>query len=159
MTKSKSLLVRQGMFVLVVLVLVGFVDAQTNSRDKTAIEKIKNLSASQLDRELPSIRFPMWLVETVEKGQEIKWEVNDCGEQDGSGRRTDFPICVDATVKTQDNITVSVCIVVGTYKRGVFGRPELWGIWINADKKQPQVLMDLKQIPKHILALREENNN
>lgn len=159
MTKSKSLLVRQGMFVLVVLVLVGFVDAQTNSRDKTAIEKIKNLSASQLDRELPSIRFPMWLVETVEKGQEIEWEVNDCGEQDGSGRRTDFPICVDATVKTQDNITVSVCIVVGTYKRGVFCRPELWGIWINADKKQPQVLMDLKQIPKHIFALREENNN
>lgn len=98
-------------------------------------------------------------MDTVEKGQRIEWEVNDCGEQDGSGRQTDFPICVDATVKTKDDITVAVSIVVGTYKRGVIGRPEIWGIWITADKKQPQVLMDLKQISKNILALREEINN
>lgn len=57
MAKLKSLL-RQGPFVLLVLVFVGFVDAQSNSRDKTAVEKIKNLSVSALDRELPSIRFP-----------------------------------------------------------------------------------------------------
>ncbi len=66
----------------------------------------------------------------IGKAQKIGWEVNDCGEQDGSGRQKDFPICVQATGHTDDLIDVNVMIVVGTDRRGIVGKPTTWGIWV-----------------------------
>ncbi|MGB9105471.1 MAG: hypothetical protein WCC59_11990, partial [Terriglobales bacterium] len=108
---------------LIVLIAVGAV-GQT-PRDRKAIAHTKAILVSQLDPKLPAIGFERWLIKEAGEGAEIRWEVNDCGEQTGTAedRGSDFPLCVEAEAHMRDKRVIVVSIAVGTYQSGIAGKP------------------------------------
>lgn len=134
---------------------VETVGAQREERDAKAISKVKNIAVSRLDKKLSSLSFSRWFSRTLRNKQPALWELNDCGEQDGSGRQKDFPICVQAYAKTSDQIAVTVMIAVGTHKRGIFGKPVTWGIWVGSDQVSSIVLDRLNDLPKALVKHRK----
>lgn len=145
-----------GIFiVLAAFFLVSEIGAQNTTRDAKAIAKIKNLQVFRLDRRLPAKSFSQWFGKVIGKSQKIEWEVNDCGEQDGSGRQKDFPICVQARAYTVDLIEVSVLVTVGTHRRGIVGKPSVWGIWVETRQNVSKDLDALSDLPQELVRLKQ----
>ena len=96
-----------------------------HARDAKAIAK--QMPVSELDSTLPSISFEKWL--GIEAGREadIRWEVNDCGEQTGTAadRGRDFPMCVEADAAMKDKRSIVIMIAVGSFKKGITGKPSV----------------------------------
>jgi hypothetical protein len=121
----------QTSLALCFLLLAAHLCAQPRSEDKmerAAIQRVKNLLVSSLDRSLPNVSLEFFL-KNEGGGAPVKWEVNDCGEQTGNpaadeGR--DFPMCVEARMDLKDGHTVTVVVTVGTFKRGLVGAPTLF---------------------------------
>jgi hypothetical protein len=132
----KRTLLRTGLFVFVLLTQV-LASPQNNSYVKRALAYAKRLQVSQLDPKLPDRAFAQWFKEIVGPNSKIKWEVNDCGEQTGGpadiGRY--FPTCVEADAKLPDNRSVVVRITVGTFHKGITGRPTLWDAFVEENNK------------------------
>lgn len=128
--------------------------AQSNKRDAKAIKMIKNLQVSSLDKRLPATSFSQWIGQVIGRSQKIEWEVNDCGEQDGSGRQKDFPICVQASAFTVNRIEVNVLVTVGTHKRGIVGRPAVWGIWVIKNQNESQNIDALSDLSQELVRLK-----
>src|ERR1700686_2151911 len=66
--------------------------------DQAAIQQAKRVLVSSLDSTLPKVSLEFFL-NYESGGADIRWEVNDCGEQTGNpatDRGTDTPICVEA---------------------------------------------------------------
>ena len=143
--------------VIVTLCLVPEIWAQNEKRDAKAIAMVKNLKVSRLDKRLPAVGFLQWFGNVFGKSQRIKWEVNDCGEQDGSGRQKDLPICVQALVPSVDRIEVTVMVVVGTHKRGVVGKPAVWGIWVQPKNKESKEMNELSDLVEELTRLKGIN--
>jgi|SRR5208337_1663981 len=97
----------------------------TNARDARLIRQVQEISVSQLDPILPPVSFERWLHVEAGADAEFHWEVNDCGEQTGTAadRGRDFPMCVEAQADMKDRRTIVVSIAVGTFKKGVVGKP------------------------------------
>lgn len=140
--------------VIVTFCLVPEICAQNERRDVKAITMVKNLKASRLDKRLPAVGFLRWLGNVVGKSQRIEWEINDCGEQNGSGRQKDFPICAQAHAHTVDRIEVTVMVVVGTHKRGIVGKPAVWGIWVQPKNKESKELDELSELVEELARLK-----
>ena len=90
--------------------------------DAKAIAAAGNTSVRRIEPSLPNQAFARWLRDLVGAQAEIKWEVNDCGEQTGdpaSDKGRDFPMCAEAQVALAGNRRVSVSLSVGTFKTGV----------------------------------------
>ncbi|MFZ1700655.1 MAG: hypothetical protein WBO10_00830 [Pyrinomonadaceae bacterium] len=119
-----------GVLVLLAGGLNWSAQAQNEKHDSIAIARVKAISVSKLERKLPTTRFSSWLTRLIKPSKPIEWEVNDCGEQDGSGNQPDFPICVQASGLTRDQIQVTVFVTVGSHKRGLIGSPKVWGVWL-----------------------------
>jgi hypothetical protein len=135
--------------------LVSALLGQNEERDSRAIAKIKNIRVSKLDDRLPGESFVRWFGKVVGTAQKIDWEVNDCGEQDGSGRQKDFPICVQAHAITLDHVEVSIMIVVGSHRQGLTRKPGVWGIWVEAKPNPSKVLDELNSLPKELRDIRK----
>jgi len=136
------------------LVMIAFVvgcEAQNRRRDAAAIGKIKRISVAKLDPKLRPKPLLRWLQGIVGRSRQITWEVNDCGEQDGSGRQRDFPICVAADTKLADGTEVSILVVVGSYRRGIVGKPQIWWIYL---KNKEGALTDVDRLSQLPGALR-----
>lgn len=136
--------------VILGLCVVPEVYVQNVKRDARAIAMVKKLQVSRLDRRLPAVSFLQWFGNTIGRSQKIEWEINDCGEQDGSGRQKDFPICVQALAETVDRIEVTVMVVVGTHKRGIVGKPAVWGIWAQPKNKKSKEMDELSDLVKEL---------
>jgi hypothetical protein len=134
------------MIVLFTFCLVTEVGAQNERRDAKAVAMIKNLRVSRLDRRLPGLSFSRWFVLWLADHSLSNGEVNDCGEQDGSGRQRDFPICVQAFAHTGNSVEVTVMIAVGTYRRGIVGKPAVWGIWLKSKNMESELMDELSDL-------------
>ena len=91
-----------------------------------AIEAAKNTNVHQVEPSLPNQAFAEWLRGVAGTHIEIKWEVNDCGEQTGDpswDKGRDFPMCAEAQVALGGSREVSVSLSVGTLKNGVSTGP------------------------------------
>lgn len=108
----------------------GLSEEERNKRDTKAINKVKRLSVSELDKKLTETPFEEWFSKVVGQKVSKSWEVNDCGEQTGDGEGRDFPICVDVSAVENDSFSVSVLVAVGTHKKGVVGKPEVFWIYL-----------------------------
>ena len=100
--------------------------------EKAAIQRVKNVPVSSLDRSLPKVSLEFFLKNEGE-GVPIRWEVNDCGEQTGSpavDQERDFPMCVAADMELRDRRTVTVLVSVGTFKSGSVGVPTVFSVAI-----------------------------
>jgi hypothetical protein len=97
--------------------------SSTNKTEKAAIRRVKTLIVSSFDRSLPNVSLKFFL-EYEAGGAPIKWEVNNCGELDGTpatGDRRAPPMCVEADFETKNSSAVNVLVSVGTFK----GRPSV----------------------------------
>jgi hypothetical protein len=87
-----------------------------------AIEAAKSTNVHQIEPSLPNKAFEEWLRAVTGTQVDIKWEVNDCGEQTGDpslDKGRDFPMCAEAQVTLRGNRRLSVSLSVGTFKNGV----------------------------------------
>jgi hypothetical protein len=141
---------------LLLLMAVGAV-GQT-PRDRKMIDYAKAIPVSQLDAKLPATPFEKWLIKQAGEGAQITWEVNDCGEQTGSPEDADndFPICVEADAHLRDKRVIVVSIAVGTYKKGITGKPVTWWITVGKDPKSDEPLDKLSEVPEELSAGSEE---
>ena len=98
------------------------------SLDERAIGFAKALPVSRLDARMPRQPFDAWFQKLVGSQAKVTWETNDCGEQTGSpaDAQRDFPICVEVGAALADGRKVAVQIAVGTFQKGISGRPVVW---------------------------------
>ncbi|MGD0201796.1 MAG: hypothetical protein ABSD27_13680 [Bryobacteraceae bacterium] len=92
------------------------------ARDAKAIEKAKHTNVHQIEPSLPNRAFAQWMRDLAGTQAEIKWGVNDCGEQTGNpalDKRRDLPMCVEAQVTPAGKRKFSVGLSVGTLHTGV----------------------------------------
>jgi hypothetical protein len=119
-----------GFLVLVVAgaVLAQQSNASNQSLEQRAIGAAKQVSAKELDRQLPEQSFEKWFQEFVGANVNVTWEANDCGEQSGDPATTpaDPPLCAQASALVGDEDGVTVMIAVGTYKKGISGKPAVF---------------------------------
>jgi len=97
-------------------VLLGIsVSAQTRS-EKRWIRHLKAAPVSQIDSTLPAQPFDAWLKALV-RPEEPVYEVNDCGERNGSPdeQGKEFPLCVNVTAKVSSLRKANLTFIVGTY--------------------------------------------
>lgn len=111
------------------ILMSGF---QMQQIEQQALDRAKQLSGFQLDPELPRMKLGDWVAGVVGPTAKISWEVNDCGEQTGSpaDRSRDMPMCVGVTAKISDSRRVSILIFVGTTKKGLVEKPEVYAVLI-----------------------------
>jgi hypothetical protein len=133
--------------------LIAMVAAGQTPRDRKAIAYTKALLVSQLDPKLSAIPFERWLIKEAGEGAQISWEVNDCGEQTGNAedRDSDFPLCVEAEARMRDKRVIVVSIAVGTYQRGITGKPATWWITVGHDPSSDPALKTLSDVPLKLI--------
>jgi hypothetical protein len=124
---------RRTILSLLFLLLTFCARAQGPSADKTeigAIQRVKTLPISSLDRSLPKVTLEFFLKYEGE-GAPIKWEVNDCGEQTrdtGLDDGRDSARCVQADIGLKDGRAATVLVSVGTFKRGPVDVPNVYSV-------------------------------
>jgi hypothetical protein len=91
------------------------------------IKAIRSVKDHLVDDGDTKVKLEDWMTKRFPKSSKIVWEVNDCGEQSGNPDQKDFPICAEASTKVEEQ-NYSVSYSVGTYKKGLVGRPQFW--WI-----------------------------
>ena len=124
------------------------------ARDASAIEAAKNTTVRRLDPSLPDKAFAIWLRDLVGPEAEIKWEVNDCGEQTGNpsvDKGRDFPMCTETEVAIQGACRLHVVLSVGTFRTGIKAgsasffyavliKPDGSRIWIKNLSRLPEAI-------------------
>lgn len=137
-------------FVIAVLAacLPGLTAAQAEWEDK-AIITVQQLPANKLDPELPKERLAKWLARISAPAARIHWEINDCGEQTGTAADAgrDIPACVEASASMADERQVLLMIAVGSFKRGMTGKPALFFASVK-DKAGVHSLRHLSELPR-----------
>jgi len=91
-----------------------------------AIQPVKTLLISSLDRSLPKVTLEFFLKYEGE-GAPIKWEVNDCDEKTRDHGR-DSAMCIQADIGLKDGRAATILVSVGTFKRGQLDVPTVYGV-------------------------------
>ncbi len=144
---------KKYIFVLLILsgtLLLVSVLANAQSNEKRIIAYAKKIQVSSLDSTLPNQPIEVWLKSLIGSKAAISWEVNDCGEQTGvaGDSSIDFPICAEVISKLEDGQKVGIQIIVGTYKTGIKGKPEVFYIYLDnhGEVKSPIKLRELPSL-------------
>ena len=109
-------------FVIVLVLTLNSQQTGTQARDAEAIAKAKDIIVRQIEPSLPDKAFSVWLQGLVGAQADIRWEVNDCGEQTGNpllDKGRDFPMCAEAQVALGGKRKLHIILSVGTFKTGV----------------------------------------
>jgi hypothetical protein len=134
--------------------LANFARAQGPSLGKTehaALQRAKSALVSSLDSSLPKVSLEFFL-NYESGGADIRWEVNDCGEQTGNpvtDRGSDSPMCVEADF-AKDQTSVTVLVSVGTFKNGPCGAPTLFNMTVQGPSGKIHALRRLGDLPKEL---------
>jgi hypothetical protein len=113
-------------YIIVLTLALNSPQTGLQTREVEAIEVAKNTNVHRIERSLPDKAFAVWLRDLVGTQADIKWEVNDCGEQTGNpllDKGRDFPMCASAQVTLAGKRKLSVSLAVGTFKKGVMSGP------------------------------------
>jgi hypothetical protein len=152
-------LVRSILIVVSILTLFVGLQAQTKKKkhphwnwekhQNEVIDYAKKYLVSEIESNVPKMKFADWFQQIVGKEAKVFWDVNDCGEQTGTpeDRGRDFPMCVEASASLGSDVLVSVNIQFGTFKSGITpDKPVVRFIYISREDdfvKQPEKLSDL----------------
>ena len=119
--------------------------------ESAAIQRVKSLHVSSLDRSLPKVTLEFFL--KYEGGDApIRWEVTECREQSGSpavARGPDSAMCVKAEIDLKDR-TAIVLVSVGTFKRGPVDVPSVYGVRVTYLFGATQHLNRLSDLPAEL---------
>jgi TonB family protein len=126
-------------FLSLALWLCGSVasSTQTDSLEKQALSLVRAMPASALDAELPGRPFASWFEHLTGPKAGVIWQLTECGEQivapDQKGQ--DLPACAEVNASLPDGRKVFVRISVGTFKKGLTGKPVLFLAVIEQNKQ------------------------
>lgn len=111
-----------------VLGLFWFSETQNAALEKKAVAIVQQISAAQLDSQLPDRSFSSWFNQVVGPQSGVNWQMTDCGEQPSASphQRRDMPLCVEVVAIRPNQRKVVVNIQVGTMERGIVGTPKLY---------------------------------
>ena len=123
-------------FVIVNVLCVWMAGAtQIESFEKQAISSAQKMSASDLDKALPDCPFAGWFNETIGPDAGVVWQLTECGEPitapDETGQ--DLRACAEINAYLPDRRKVYVAIRVGTFKKGMTGKPSFFLAVIEQD--------------------------
>jgi TonB family protein len=101
---------------------------QVDSFEKQALSLVRAMPASALDAELPGRSFASWFVQVTGPKAGVIWQLTECGEQIVAPDKSeqDLPACAEVNANLPDGRKVFVMISVGTFKKGLTGKPELF---------------------------------
>jgi TonB family protein len=114
---------------------------QTGSFEKQALSLTREMPASDLDDALPAHFFAEWFNKIVGPNAGVVWQLAECGEQVGVPGQPgyDLPACAEISAILQDGRRVFVAISVGTFKKGLTGKPAFLRAVIEQDEQLYQV--------------------
>jgi TonB family protein len=119
--------------------------------EKQALAIVQQLPASHLDPELPDTSFVNWFSQLVGPKAGVVWQLSECGElgdQQNNGE-WDLTACMEANAILPDGRKVMVAIRIGTFKRGISGKPGLRYAIIEHDDQLYQTRR-LRDLPDHL---------
>jgi len=101
---------------------------QVGSFEKQAISSSQKMSASDLDEALPDRPFSGWFNETIGPDAGVVWQLTQCGAPITAPGETgqDLPACAEINALLPDGRKVYVAISVGTFKKGMTGKPSFF---------------------------------
>src|SRR5215471_5974589 len=123
---------------------------QVDSLEKQALSLVRAMPASALDAELPGRSFASWFEQVTGPKAGVIWQLTECGEQivatDQTGQ--DPPACAEVNANLPDGRKVFVRISVGTFKKGLTGKPVLFLAVIEQNEQfyQASRLSDLPEM-------------
>ena len=123
--------------------------AQTASFEKQALVLAQGILASELDASLPKRPFATWFNQLVGPQAGVVWQLTDCGERSVAGR--DLPACAEVNACLPDGRVVIVMITVGTFKKGLTGKPAFFRAVVEHDQQLSQTLR-LRDVPGMLTA-------
>jgi TonB family protein len=126
---------------------------QKGSFEKQALSSAQEIPASDLDGALPGRLFASWFNEIVGPNAGIVWQLTECGEQIGAPGQPgyDLPACAEINATLPDGRKVFVAISVGTFKKGLIGKPTFFRAVIEQNEQFYQVRR-LRDLPKMLRA-------
>ena len=108
-----------GSFILFFLATSGMAQKPPQSNNGSqVITYTQQILVSKLDPHLSKTPLIVWLKNFVSE-KEIRWEVNDCGETDGSGKQENVPMCGVFIVPLSEGRTFWAYISVGSMNKGI----------------------------------------
>jgi len=101
---------------------------QAGSFERRAISSAQRVSASDLDRALPTRPFARWFNKTIGPDAGVVWQMTQCGAPITTPGETgqDLPACAEINARLPDGRNVYVAISVGTFKKGLAGKPSFF---------------------------------
>ncbi len=142
---------------LCMLVNIGI---QVASFEKQAVAVVQQTLAFDLDAELPKLPFADWFKQIAGPQAGMVWQLAECGERntaldkEGQG----LSACVEASAVLPSGVKLVVGIAVGTFKKGLNGKPTFFGAVIESKDRLYQVLR-LRDLPRMLRAPEEKTVN
>jgi TonB family protein len=129
------------------------VAGQTGSLEKQAISSAQEISASDLDAMLPDRPFAGWLSEVIGPKAGVVWQLTECGERIAAsgGAGQDLPACAEVNASLPGGRKLFVVISVGTFKKGLAGKPSFFRAVIEYNERFYQVRR-LSELPQRLRA-------
>jgi hypothetical protein len=120
--------------------------------ERQALATVQQLPVSSLDPELPNTSFANWFSQLVGPNAGVIWQLTECGEfvDRQSTSELDITACTEANAVLPDGRKVMVAIRIGTFKRGISGKP-VFCYAIIEDDDQLRQTRRLRDLPDHLL--------
>jgi TonB family protein len=140
-------------FLSLSLWLCGSAAGQTGSIEKRAISSAQEISASDLDATLPDRPFAGWFSEVIGPKAGVVWQLTECGERIAAsgGAGHDLPACAEVNASLPGGRKVFVVISVGTFKKGLAGKPSFFRAVIEHNERFYQIRR-LSELPQRLRA-------
>src|SRR5688572_28436720 len=155
---SRRLSISQSLLLCAALWLCGSVSGapQAGSFEKQALASARETQASDLDEALPARLFVDWFNKIVGPNAGVVWQLTECGEQIGAPGQPgfDLPACVEINSTLEDGRRIFLAISVGTFKKGLVGKPAFFRAVIEHDDRFYPVRR-LSDLPKMLRAPEE----
>jgi TonB family protein len=129
------------------------VAGQIKAFEKQAISSAQEMSASDLDEWLPNRPFASWFSEVVGPKAGVIWQLTECGERIAAPGEAgqDMPACAEVNASLPGGRKVFVVISVGTFKKGLTGKPSFFRAVIEQNERFYQVHR-LSELPQRLRA-------
>jgi Gram-negative bacterial TonB protein C-terminal len=121
--------------------------------EKQAISSAQEMSASDLDAALPDRPFASWFSEVIGPKAGVVWQLTECGDPLAASGEAgqDLPACAEVNASLPGGRKVFVAISVGTFKKGLAGKPSFFRAVIEQNERLYQVRR-LSELPQRLRA-------
>jgi TonB family protein len=111
------------------------------------------MSASDLDWALPDRPFAGWFGEVIGPKAGVVWQLTECGERIAATGEAghDLPACAEVNASLPGGRKVFVVISVGTFKKGLAGKPSFFRAVIEQNERLYQIRR-LSELPQRLRA-------